>query len=76
MKPRDDKSVLAAETEAKRGKFLSGYNSSPTDSPAPTNFYFTSGKRGSVSFHVERIQTWSESSVTARAREDPARKLR
>ena len=38
--------------------------------------YLTSGKRGSVSFHVERIQTWFESSVTANARSDPARKFR
>src|ERR1700751_2377901 len=38
--------------------------------------YRTIGKRGSVSFHVDLSQTWLGSSVTARVREVPARKLR
>src|ERR1700746_2732005 len=38
--------------------------------------YHTSGKRGSVSFQVDFSQTWLGSSVTARVREVPARKLR
>ena len=36
----------------------------------------TRGSRGSVSFQVDRIQTWWGSSVMARVREVPARKFK
>jgi hypothetical protein len=40
------------------------------------DYSLTSGKRGSVSFQVERIQICCGSSVTAKARAEPARKFR
>jgi hypothetical protein len=40
------------------------------------DYSLTRGKRGSVSFQVERIQTCWGSSVTANARAEPARKFR
>ena len=39
------------------------------------NYSRTSGKRGSVAFHVDRIQARSASSVTDRARAEPAQEI-
>jgi hypothetical protein len=38
--------------------------------------YFTNGRRGSVSFHVDFNHKWLASSVTASMRELPARKFK